>query len=193
MIVEFPFFGAGINYFPTEISALRVVEPRYLLLIGDCINNESTFCVGKNLETVGQIVSEVKIIEHQDISNAEQLVVIECVGIYKVTNFELTKEYPICQSDELINVGLPPSEEELMDLQTDIKKAISILIEQGIDMQIPDFEIDIENRILSLWNLCTKMPMSLEMRNEILSINSIDDRYDVLNNYVKSILKDPFK
>ena len=75
----------------------------------------------------------------------------------------------------------------------DIKKAISILIEQGIDMQIPDFEIDIENRILSLWNLCTKMPMSLEMRNEILSINSIDDRYDVLNNYVKRILKDPFK
>ena len=39
----------------------------------------------------------------------------------------------------------------------------------------------------------TKMPMSLEMRNEILSINSIDDRYDVLNNYVKRILKDPFK
>ena len=193
MIVEFPFFGAGINYFPTEISALRVFEPRYLLLIGDCINNESTFCVGKNLETVGQIVSEVKIIEHQDISNAEQLVVVECVGIHKVTDLELTKEYPICQSDELINVGLPPSEEELMDLQTDIKKAISILIEQGIDMQIPDFEIDIENRILSLWNLCTKMPMSFEMRNEILSINSIDDRYDVLNNYVKRILKDPFK
>ena len=193
MIVEFPFFGAGINYFPTEISALRVFEPRYLLLIADCINNESTFCVGKNLETVGQIVSEVKIIEHQDISNAEQLVVVECVGIHKVIGLELTKEYPICQSDELINVGLPPSEEELMDLQTDIKKAISILIEQGIDMQIPDFEIDIENRILSLWNLCTKMPMSLEMRNEILSINSIDDRYDVLNNYVKRILKDPFK
>ena len=193
MIVEFPFFGAGINYFPTEISALRVFEPRYLLLIGDCINNESTFCVGKNLETVGQIVSEVKIIEHQDISNAEQFVVVECVGIHKVIDLELTKEYPICQTNELINVGLPPSEEELMDLQTDIKKAISILIEQGIDMQIPDFEIDIENRILSLWNLCTKMPMSLEMRNEILSINSIDDRYDVLNNYVKRILKDPFR
>ncbi len=35
MLVEFPIFGAGINYFPTEISALRVFEPRYLLLIGD--------------------------------------------------------------------------------------------------------------------------------------------------------------
>ena len=193
MIVEFPFFGAGINYFPTEISALRVFEPRYLLLIGDCINNESTFCVGKNLETVGQIVSEVKIIEHQDISNAEQLVIIECIDIYKITELDLTKEYPTCYSDEIISVGLPPSEVELLDLQSDIKKAISTLIEQGIDMQIPNFEIDIENRIYSLWNLCTKMPMSLEMRNQILSLNTIDERYDVLNNYVQRILEEPFK
>ena len=193
MIVEFPFFGAGINYFPTEISALRVFEPRYLLLIADCINNGDTFCVGQDLETVGQIVSEVKIIEHQDISNAEQLVIIECIDIYKITELDLTKEYPTCYSDEIISVGLPPSEEELLDLQSDIKKAISNLIEQGIDMQIPNFEIDIENRIYSLWNLCTKMPMSLETRNQILSLNTIDERYDVLNNYVKRILEEPFK
>ena len=193
MIVEFPFFGAGINYFPTEISALRVFEPRYLLLIADCINNGNTFCVGQDLETVGQIVSEVKIIEHQDISNAEQLVIIECIDIYKITELDLTKEYPTCFSDEIISIGLPPSEEELLDLQSDIKKAISTLIEQGIDMQIPNFEIDIENRIYSLWNLCTKMPMSLEMRNQILSLNTIDERYDVLNNYVQRILEEPFK
>jgi len=193
MIVEFPFFGAGINYFPTEISALRVFEPRYLLLIADCINNGNTFCVGQDLETVGQIVSEVKIIEHQDISNAEQLVIIECIDIYKITELDLTKEYPTCFSDEIISIGLPPSEEELLDLQSDIKKAISTLIEQGIDMQIPNFEIDIENRIYSLWNLCTKMPMSFEMRNQILSLNTIDERYDVLNNYVQRILEEPFK
>ena len=44
MLVEFPFFAAGINYFPGEISALRVFEPRYLLLIGDSIvNSKSLF------------------------------------------------------------------------------------------------------------------------------------------------------
>ena len=60
-------------------------------------------------------------------------------------------------------------------------------------MQIPNFEIDIENRIYSLWNLCTKMPMSFEMRNQILSLNTIDERYEVLNNYVQRILEEPFK
>jgi len=96
MIVEFPFFGAGINYFPTEISALRVFEPRYLLLIADSIKNQTTFCVGGNLESIGQIVSEVEIVEHQDISNAEQLVVVQCINIYKVSDIDLQKEYPTC-------------------------------------------------------------------------------------------------
>ncbi len=192
MIVEFPFFGAGINYFPTEISALRVFEPRYLLLIADSIKNQTTFCVGGNLEDIGQIVSEVEIVEHQDISNAEQLVVVQCINIYKVYDIDLQKEYPTCFVDEIIDVGLPPSEEELLQLQSDIKKVISMLIEQGLDMQLPDFEIDTESRIISLWNLCTKVPMSIEMRNKLLSHNSIDDRFEELNNYVQLILKKSF-
>ena len=192
MIVEFPFFGAGINYFPTEISALRVFEPRYLLLIADSIKNQTTFCVGGNLESIGQIVSEVEIVEHQDISNAEQLVIVQCIDIHKVCDIDLQKEYPTCFVDEIIDVGLPPSEEELLQLQSDIKKVISMLIEQGLDMQLPDFEIDTESRIISLWNLCTKVPMSIEMRNKLLSHNSIDDRFEELNNYVQLILKKSF-
>ena len=86
----------------------------------------------------------------------------------------------------------PPSEEELLQLQSDIKKVISMLIEQGLDMQLPDFDIDTESRIISLWNLCTKVPMSIEMRNKLLSHNSIDDRFEELNNYVQLILKKSF-
>ena len=86
MIVEFPLFGAGINYFPYEISVLRIFEPRYLLLIGDSIKNNQSFCVSKSLDNIGQIVSEVEILEHQDISNAEQVVVVQCMNLRKVKN-----------------------------------------------------------------------------------------------------------
>ena len=92
MLVEFPFFAAGINYFPGEISALRVFEPRYLLLIGDSIIKSKNFLVGRNLEELGQVVSEVEILEHQDISNAEQLVIIECKNIYKVKEISIEKK-----------------------------------------------------------------------------------------------------
>ena len=67
-----------------------------------------------------------------------------------------------------------------------------MLIEQGLDMQLPDFEIDTESRIISLWNLCTKVPMSIEMRNKLLSHNSIDDRFEELSKYVQLILKKSF-
>ena len=192
MLVEFPIFGAGINYFPTEISALRVFEPRYLLLIADAILNEKNFIVSSTLKTEYQVGSEVEIIEHQDISNAEQLVIVQCIDIHKVSDIDLQKEYQTCFVDEIIDIGLPPSEEELLKLQSEIKKVISMLIEQGLDMQLPDFEIDTESRIISLWNLCTKVPMSIEMRNKLVSHNSIDDRFEELNNYVQLILKKSF-
>ena len=94
MIVEFPFFAAGINYFPDEISVLRIFEPRYLLLIGDSIQNNSTFCVGRSLDKLNEVVSEVRIIDHQDTSNAEQVVVVECVNLVDITNINLKNEYP---------------------------------------------------------------------------------------------------
>ena len=60
MLVEFPFFVAGINYFPGEISALRVFEPRYLLLIGDSIINSKNFLVGRNIEKLGLHLNSYK-------------------------------------------------------------------------------------------------------------------------------------
>ena len=63
----------------------------------------------------------------------------DIIGGYKVSDIDLQKEYPTCFVDEIIDVGLPPSEEELLQLQSDIKKVISMLIEQGLDMQLPDF------------------------------------------------------
>tara|TARA_B100000902_G_scaffold164043_1_gene159113 strand:+ start:1302 stop:1880 length:579 start_codon:yes stop_codon:yes gene_type:complete len=187
MIVEIPLFGAGINYFPSEISVLRIFEPRYLLLIGDSIKNNSNFCVGKDLENIGQIVSEVKIIDHKDISNAEQIVVVECINLRKVINIDLHNEYPNSTCDLISDIGLPPTEEELLTLQTDIKKSIGIMIEQGIDLKLPIFEVDPFNRILKLWELSSKIPMSEKMRTDLIYEKEIMKRYKLLQNYTKSI------
>ena len=138
MLVEFPFFAAGINYFPGEISALRVFEPRYLLLIGDSIVNSKSFLVGRNMEELGQVVSEVEILEHQDISNAEQLVVIECKNLYKVKEIITENEYPICKINDHNDVGLPPGVNELDNLEKNIKK---IRKSVGLVFQDPDDQL----------------------------------------------------
>ena len=187
MIVEFPLFGAGIIYFPTELSALRVFEPRYLLLIADAIKQRSTFCVSSNIDEENQIVSEVEIIEHRDISNAEQLVLVKCINLYKIKNIITDKEYPICNAEILIDVGLPPKIEELNELQNKITNNLSELIEKGLDIDLPIFEIDTENRILSLWEFCSKIPMTMDLRNKLLNSNDINYRFKLLNNYLNEI------
>ncbi len=187
MIVEFPLFGAGIIYFPTELSALRVFEPRYLLLIADAIKENSTFCVSSNLDDENQVISEVEIVEHRDISNAEQLVLINCLNLYKVKSIKTDKEYPVCNAEIIIDVGLPPSIEELNTLQIKIRNSLSELIEKGLDIDIPIYEIDTENRILSLWEICTKIPMTMDLRNKIIHSNDINYRFNLIENYLHEI------
>src|SRR6056300_1369846 len=187
MIVEIPLFGAGINYFPTEISVLRVFEPRYLLLIGDSIKNDTPFSVGKNLSETGQIVSEVKIIDHKDISNAEQIVVVECTGLIKTLDLLSENEYPKALCERISDIGLPPTEEELIKLQKDITKGIGKMVEQGLDIDLPVFEIDTSNRILKLWELSSKIPMSDDLRSKIIYENEVLKRYEILKSYVNKI------
>ena len=187
MIVEFPIFGAGIRYFPTELSALRVFEPRYLLLIADAIKQRKTFCVSNNLDEENQVISEVEIIEHRDISNAEQLVLVKCVNLYKTKDVITDKEYPLCKAEIIIDIGLPPTTDQLDNLQIKIKESLSELIEKGLDIDIPTFEIDTENRILSLWEICSKIPMTMDLRNKLLLSNDISYRFNLLENYLDEI------
>ena len=171
MLVEFPIFGAGINYFPTEISALRVFEPRYLLLIADVILNEKNFIVSSSLKTEYQVGSEVEIIEHQDISNAEQLVVVKSVKLHKINQIDLNREYPFCMAEEFTEIGLPPSKEELEELQKNITKAIAKMVENGLDIDLPNYVYDSQNRINKLNELCIVMPMNFDLRNAIIREN----------------------
>ena len=60
-------------------------------------------------------------------------------------------------------------------------------IEKGLDIDIPTFEIDTENRILSLWEICSKIPMTMDLRNKLLLSNDISYRFNLLENYLDEI------
>ena len=189
MLVDFPIFGAGINYFPTEISALRVFEPRYLLLIGDAIKDDKNFLVSKNLEELHQTVSEVRIIEHQDISNAEQLIIIECLKLHKLKKISINSEYPLSKVEEFYEIGLPPSIDELATLEKYVSRLIAKLIESGINLAIPEFIVNNENRLRKLHELCITTPLDLNTRYLIIDENDLYKKYEILNNFVQKQLK----
>jgi Lon protease-like protein len=189
MLVDFPIFGAGINYFPTEISALRVFEPRYLLLIGDAIKDAKNFLVSKNLEELHQTVSEVRIIEHQDISNAEQLIIIECLKLHKLKKISINSEYPLSRVEEFNEIGLPPSIDELAILEKYVSRLIAKLIESGINLEIPEFLVNNENRLRKLHELCITTPLDLNTRYLIIDENDLYKKYEILSIFVQKQLK----
>ena len=189
MLVDFPIFGAGINYFPTEISALRVFEPRYLLLIGDAIKDAKNFLVSKNLEELHQTVSEVRIIEHQDISNAEQLIIIECLKLHKLKKISINSEYPLSRVEEFNEIGLPPSIDELAILEKYVSRLIAKLIESGINLEIPEFLVNNENRLRKLHELCITTPLDLDTRYLIIDENDLYKKYEILSIFVQKQLK----
>ena len=86
------------------------------------------------------------------------------------------------------DVGLPPDVDELESLEKKIKKMTAKLIEQGLNTTIPEFLIDSDNRLNKLWELCIYTPMDLETKNYIINQNDIFKRYEILNNYVDSVL-----
>ena len=82
---------------------------------------------------------------------------------------------------------MPPTTDQLDNLQIKIKESLSELIEKGLDIDIPTFEIDTENRILSLWEICSKIPMTMDLRNKLLLSNDISYRFNLLENYLDEI------
>ena len=63
------------------------------------------------------------------------------------------------------------------------------MLERGLDIELPIFEIETENRIMKLWELTSKIPMTDETRTKLIEEVDIKKRYKLLNNYVKRLKK----
>jgi hypothetical protein len=145
--------------------------------------------VSKNLEELHQTVSEVRIIEHQDISNAEQLIIIECLKLHKLKKISINSEYPLSRVEEFNEIGLPPSIDELAILEKYISRLIAKLIESGINLEIPEFLVNNENRLRKLHELCITTPLDLDTRYLIIDENDLYKKYEILSIFVQKQLK----
>ena len=90
-------------------------------------------------------------------------------------------------AEEYTEIGLPPSKEELEELQKNITRAIAKMVENGLDIDLPNYVYDSQNRINKLNELCIVMPMNIDLRNEIIKENDLYKKYEILNSYTKNI------
>ena len=104
-------------------------------------------------------------------------------------NISIDSEYPLCKVEEFNEIGLPPSIEKLKALEKSISKLIAKLIENGLNLVIPEFLVNYENRLNKLHELCILTPLDLNTRNLIIDENDLSKKYELLNRFVKNQLE----
>ena len=107
---------------------------------------------------------------------------------YKLKNFNFENEYPKIESFEHNDIGLPPEISELESLEKKIINATAKLIENGINLEIPKFNIDSYNRINKFYELCVMSPINPEIKNYILEEKVLEKKFEILNRYIDKIL-----
>jgi ATP-dependent protease La (LON) substrate-binding domain len=89
--IEIPFFPLEIALLPSDITPLRIFEPRYIQLINDVVENNSTFGIPfvKNsiVQDFGSEVRVTEILKRK--ANGEMIITIEGIRNFKVVDFKM--------------------------------------------------------------------------------------------------------
>ena len=92
-------------------------------------------------------------------------------------------------AEEYTEIGLPPSKDELEELEKNVTKAIAKLVENGLDIDLPNYIYDSQNRINKLNELCIVLPMNINLRNEIIKENDLYKKFKILKGYTENIIE----
>ena len=63
------------------------------------------------------------------------------------------------------------------------------MVENGLDIDLPNYIYDSQNRINKLNELCIVMPMNIDLRNEIIRENDLYKKFKLLKNYTDNVIK----
>lgn len=84
------FFALRVFLLPGEQTTLHIYEPKYLQLVNECIENESTFGIpyqGKNmLSEYGSVVEVTQVLKKYN--NGELDILVTCAHNFKLNHYE---------------------------------------------------------------------------------------------------------
>ncbi len=89
-ITALPFFPLSILLLPGEKAPLRIFEPRYKQLIGECVDKPFTFGIPyiRNRQLTG-LGAEVRLDEVLEVfENGEMIITVEGVSLFRVIDYE---------------------------------------------------------------------------------------------------------
>ncbi len=181
-------FPLGSPLIPFAMLSLRIFEPRYLQMIGECVDQKSPFGVvliergfevggGDVRSTIGTVA---QIVDVSDLPGGELAVV--AVGVERIRVLEWLPDdpYPIALVERLGEEASQASAGRVTQIDQKLRSVLALVSEAGIDIGPLDYELSDQPEVAS-HQLCALAPVGPFDGQRLLASPSVDERLDLLS------------
>ena len=189
MAYELPMFPLGSVLFPHTVLPLRVFEPRYQMLVDDCVAGDGRFGVvlierGSEIGG-GDTRFEIGTIAHiagiADLEEGHRLVLAVGTTRFEVDRWLPDDPYPRAVINELKNPITSPNALPIAETEMKVRRTLALMSEAGYDVGDTGFEVSEETRV-AVDQLCALAPLSPLDAQGLLGIDSPPERLARLQN-----------
>lgn len=184
---ELGLFPLGAVVFPGMLIPLQVFEPRYLSLVKRCLSEGELFVIPlirsgsevRDVPFVFETASTVEILEHREIGNG--MLHILCRGVARVKISDIASDEDKLMRAKVISCQEVDNEEpysaqrELMEYALELRESITA------SEFYRYIEWDLEKAADLAWFLSSMIPLSNEVKQEILEEDSASARLSLIS------------
>ena len=187
-VKSLPLFPLSSIVMPSGRLPLRIFEPRYLTMVKDCLKSDTGFGIclsadGRETSSSGQIYpygTLIKIVDWDMDESGLLLIVTEGVQKLRTISSSLSDTGLLLGDIELLPI------EEKSVIPTEFQ-GLAELLQRALDNMGPllDYtEADFTDAVWVGGRLVELLPMSSEVRHELISMSDPVDRLRVLQNFI---------
>ena len=180
-----PLFPLGLILLPYEKLPLHIFEPRYKAMIADSIENNKLFGIvfndSNNIYKIGCQARVVEVLETY--SDGKSNIIVEGLNRFQIIDTFTENKLTIGEIEELSDAKA--NNRQLIDSL--YENYFKILLKFGNNIFL---DRDINKKIS--FEFVQNMLLPLKIKKKLISLNSEEDRIDLVNQLFTKILSLPF-
>ncbi len=185
-------FPLGSPLIPFSMVTLRIFEPRYLQMIGECVEQAAPFGIvliergfevggGDQRSVIGTVA---QLVDVSDLSDGELAVV--AVGVERIRVLEWLPDdpYPIARVERMGEVVSPAAAARIDQIDQQLRLVLALVSEAGIDVGPLEYELSAQPEVAA-HQLCALAPVGAYDAQRLLGAPSVDERLELLSVILK--------
>lgn len=187
--------------FPGGVVALHIFEPRYRVMIADCLSGDRTFgvvLISRGSEVGGgdqrvAIGTEARVDEASPFTDGRWAVIASGLRRIAVESWLADAPYPLATVRALPGNAASVDQVAIDKASSVVRRARALLSELGQDLAVDGpmtADASGADPEMSVWQLCTSAPLGPMDRQRLLEIDDSTERVSVLTELSLQVIED---